>query len=507
VEVGATVAFTAVPRDSGGAPMAGCAATWSSSAEDIATVSSGGVVTGVAVGTATITASVDGVSGQSGIQVVTSTNTAPIVDAGPDLGTTEGASVTLSASFSDPNTNDLHTATIEWGDGVVQAGTVDQANDTVMASHTYANDGAYSVTLTVNDGRSGVGLDTAGATVSNVSPLPAPGGPYTGITGSPITLSGTATDPGADPLSFEWDFDHDGNFQAEAVGVTVQHTYAQARTYNVALRVSDDDTSTIATTTATVTDQPTAVMYLSLLNDATLPGGLTVANDDILAFDGSAFSLYFDGSDVGLTSFAIDGFSIIGPTQILMSFTTSGTVGGVAMDDSDVLRFTATSLGAATAGTFSMYFDGSDVGLSTAGEDVDAVELLADGRLLVSTTNTATLPEGFSVEDEDLLAFTPTSLGTVTAGSWAVYFDGSDVGLSNSAEDVDAVAVDASGKLYLSTTGNFAVTGISGPDEDVFVFTPSALGSTTQGTFASVRFFDGSLYGLAANDVFAIDLP
>ena len=111
------------------------------------------------------------------------------------------------------------------------------------------------------------------------------------------------------------------------------------------------------------------------------------------------------------------------------------------------------------------------------------------------------------MEDEDLLAFTPTSLGTVTAGSWALYFDGSDVGLSNTAEDVDAVAVDASGKLYLSTTGNFAVSGVSGADEDVFLFTPTSLGSTTQGTFAPARFFDGSNYGLAANDVFAIDLP
>jgi hypothetical protein len=41
----------------------------------------------------------------------------------------------------------------------------------------------------------------------------------------------------------------------------------------------------------------------------------------------------------------------------------------------------------------------------------------------------------------------------------------------------------------------------------VFVFTPSSLGSTTLGTFASALFFDGSLYGLGSNDVFAIDLP
>jgi hypothetical protein len=72
---------------------------------------------------------------------------------------------------------------------------------------------------------------------------------------------------------------------------------------------------------------------------------------------------------------------------------------------------------------------------------------------------------------------------------------------------VDAVAIDGSGKLYLSTTGSFSVTGRSGADEDVFVFTPSATGPTTTGTFASVLFFDGSAYGLGGNDVVAINLP
>lgn len=79
--------------------------------------------------------------------------------------------------------------------------------------------------------------------------------------------------------------------------------------------------------------------------------------------------------------------------------------------------------------------------------------------------------------------------------------------MANSAEDVDALAVDASGRIHLSTTGNFAVAGVSGAHEDVFVFTPAALGATTQGTFAASLFFDGSSHGLAANDVFAIDLP
>jgi hypothetical protein len=180
-------------------------------------------------------------------------------------------------------------------------------------------------------------------------------------------------------------------------------------------------------------------------------------------------------------------------------------VGGT-VDDSDIVRFDATSLGTTTAGTFSLYFDGSDVGLTTNAEDLDAVELLPNGHILVSTVGGVTVT-GVSGDDKDLLEFTPSSLGDVTSGTFSLYFDASDVGLTTSAEDVDAAAVDSSGKIYLSTLNNFAVTGVSGTDEDVFVFTPTSLGTTTTGSFSTALYFDGSLYGLAANDVFAIDLP
>jgi hypothetical protein len=144
------------------------------------------------------------------------------------------------------------------------------------------------------------------------------------------------------------------------------------------------------------------------------------------------------------------------------------------------------------------------VGLTTSGEDVDAVELLSNGHILVSTTNSVAVT-GAAGEDEDLLEFVPTTLGAVTAGTFSLYFDGSDVELTASSEDVDAAAVDSTGKIYLSTTGNLAVSGVSGADEDVFVFTPTSTGSTTQVPTRRPS-LDGSATG-SADDVFAIDLP
>ena len=74
-----------------------------------------------------------------------------------------------------------------------------------------------------------------------------------------------------------------------------------------------------------------------------------------------------------------------------------------------------------------------------------------------------------TVDDSDIVKFTATSLGASTAGSFELYFDGSDVGLgSSSDEDIYALAVDTTGEIYLSTRGNFSVSGLSGADEDVW---------------------------------------
>jgi hypothetical protein len=190
-----------------------------------------------------------------------------------------------------------------------------------------------------------------------------------------------------------------------------------------------------------------------------------------------------------------------------MSFNSPASISGLGtVDDSDVVQFNATSLGTITAGTFSMYFDGSDVGLTTSGEDVDAIEVLPGGRLLISTTSGVSVP-GVSGVEQDLLAFTPTSLGANTSGTWAMYFDGSDVGLASGNENVDALAVAADGTIYLSTDNNFSVPGVSGANEDVFVCTSPTTGSNTACTYSPTLFFDGSTRGLGGNDVDAIDLP
>ena len=277
--------------------------------------------------------------------------------------------------------------------------------------------------------------------------------------------------------------------------------------------VTDTPTPTATftpTNTATFTPTSTPVfsykpLYLSLTSSQTI-GGVSASDEDILKFDGTTWSLFFDGSDVGVSSPDLFGFSFLDSDSILMSFTANVTVNGITATAQDVLRFDATSLGSTTAGTWSLYFDGSDVGLDSSSEVIDSLTWLSDGRLLISTTGNPAVTGLSGAADEDVLAFTPTTLGANTTGSWAIYFDGSDVGLADSNnEDIDALDVTSNGNIYLSTLGDFVVNGLAGADEDVFVCVPSSTGLSTACNYSQTLYFDGSTWGLSGNDVDAFN--
>jgi hypothetical protein len=263
------------------------------------------------------------------------------------------------------------------------------------------------------------------------------------------------------------------------------------------------------TPTPTAPPPSSQSIYLSLdLNGSV--GGVASQDEDILHFNGTAWSVLFDGSDVGLGSTDVEDFHRLDVDTILMVLSNAVTLNSVSVDQFDIVRFDATSpLGPTTAGTFSLYFDGPDVGLGetdVSGEKIDAFSMLPDGRLLISTKGNPGVGV-MGARDEDLLAFTPTALGANTSGTWTMYFDGSDVGLGEtSGEDVDGVTV-ANGVIYLTTLDAFAVSGVSGADEDVFRCTATMVGDNTSCTYAAALAFDGSAWGLAGNDVDGIDLP
>ena len=67
--VGQTAQLTATPKDASGTPLAGRVVTWASTNTAIATVNGSGLVTGVAAGSATITATSEGKNGTAAVTV------------------------------------------------------------------------------------------------------------------------------------------------------------------------------------------------------------------------------------------------------------------------------------------------------------------------------------------------------------------------------------------------------------------------------------------------------
>jgi hypothetical protein len=276
--------------------------------------------------------------------------------------------------------------------------------------------------------------------------------------------------------------------------------------YEATLLVTTSDPAVpeVAVTVHVTVEPP---LIIAVENNGTV-GGVAAANEDLLSIAGGSAAILFDGSDVGLASFAIDAVAKLPDGSLLLSFTAPGSIPGVpgTTDDSDIVRFVPTSLGATTSGTFEMWFDGSDVGLTTNNEDVDAIDV--DGtKLYLSTLGAASVPGlSGSHADADILVINLSSNGTTTAGTWSLYADMSDVGLSTSTENVDALAIDGT-NINLSTTGALAVPGLTADDDDIAVFMITATGASTAGSWSPTLRLDGATLGISANDISAIELP
>ena len=259
-------------------------------------------------------------------------NVNPTLDAGPDLtGIDEGTFIALGpATFTDPGfdnppggTSEDFTATINWGDGTVEPAadiTVTETpgsegvftTGTINATHAYADDGLYTVTVTVEDDNGGIATDTFTVEVVNVNPTLDAGPDQTGIDeGTFITLApATFTDPGFDnpPGSTSEDFTATinwGDGTVEPAGditlvetpgsegtlttgtINATHAYADDGLYTVTVTVEDDNGG-IATDTFTV-EVVNVNPTLTVVDDQTIDEGAELALTDIGTFTDPGF--------------------------------------------------------------------------------------------------------------------------------------------------------------------------------------------------------------------------
>jgi PKD repeat protein len=131
--------------------------------------------------TVTVTVTDDDGGSDTKSFTVTVNNVRPVVVVAQNQSINEGEFLDLSGLggapplglYVDPGLNDTHTATVDWGDGssvenaAIFAG---PGSGALGGSHTYADNGVYTVTVTVTDDDGGSDTKTFQVTVNNVAP-------------------------------------------------------------------------------------------------------------------------------------------------------------------------------------------------------------------------------------------------------------------------------------------------------------------------------------------------
>jgi uncharacterized protein YjdB len=165
VITGATQSLTATVRDVAGVVLPGRDVSWTSSAPAVATVSSAGTVTGVASGSATITATVEGRSGSSTITVINPPVAAVAVDP-PSATMLPTDQVNLTARVTDATGNVLAGRVVTWSSSNAAVASVNGSGRVTAVAP-----GSATISATA-EGRSGGATITVNAPVASVTVSP-----------------------------------------------------------------------------------------------------------------------------------------------------------------------------------------------------------------------------------------------------------------------------------------------------------------------------------------------
>ncbi len=355
------------------------------------------------------------------------------------------------------------TVTINQATGQADSTSTSPINFTVVFSEAVSGFATGDVTLS----------GTAGATTATVS-----GGPTTyNVAVSGMTNSGT-------------------------VIATIAANVAQ----DAAGNGNAASTSTDNTVTWVVPAAPVSI-YVSTTTAGSV-GGVPFGSEDILHWDGSAWSVWFDGSDAGLSAknaqhninaFYVPETTGLAPNdgEVLIAFAQNARViPGITgkVDGMDIVHWDGSG--------FSLLFDGQDVGLTVlTAEKIDglheldpslapaAVKAAAGGAcdryFLISTAGNGKVTNydgsQLKISGEDVLGFCATQLGATTAGKWHMLLDGSAQGVKPN--NITGIAASADGQtLYLTSNKAFNVDGVVGGHSMVYEYDVSS------GTFSGPIF-------------------
>ena len=218
-------------------------------------------------------------------------NNPPTVDAGQDQTVDEGDAVTLSGTASDPEGDHL---TYLWSHDSALSITVSNTTSqlTTFTAPAVNSDVTVTFVLSVSDGTNTDVTDQVTITIQDVPannpPTVDAGQDQTVDEGDAVTLSGTASDPEGDHLTYLWSHD-------SALPITVSNATSQLTTFT-APAVNSDVTVTFVLsvsdgTNTDVTDQVTiTIQDVPINNPPTVDAGQdqTVDEGDAVTLSGTA---------------------------------------------------------------------------------------------------------------------------------------------------------------------------------------------------------------------------
>ena len=191
VAVGATQQLTATATYSNGSTAnVSTTVTWTSSKATLASVSASGLVTGVAAGSATISATLNSISGMSQVTVPISTKTLTsiaVTPTNPSIAVAATQQFTATATYSDNSTANI-TSQVSWTSSNTSFATV---NSSGLATGVAA--GSVTVTATLNSVSGATGLTVTAKTLTAIAITPNPATAALGTT-QQLTAMGTYKD-------------------------------------------------------------------------------------------------------------------------------------------------------------------------------------------------------------------------------------------------------------------------------------------------------------------------
>ncbi len=353
--------------------------------------------------------------------------------------------------------------------------------DSTPASYTWVID-TTAPTVTINQAAGQA--DPTGSSPINFTVVFSE--PVTGFATGDVTLSGTA---GATTAVVTGS---GTTYNVAVSGMTNSGTVIATVAANVAEDAAGNgnaaSTSTDNTVTYVVPVAPTDI-YVSTSAAGTV-GGLSYGSEDILKWDGNAWSVWFDGSAAGLepknAKHNINAIHIYeGSDDALIVFAqNSRIVPGIPgkVDGMDIVRWDGSA--------FSLVFDGQDVGLTQlTNEKIDglheldpalapaAVKAAAGGSCeayyLISSSGNGKVTNydgtQMKISGEDVLGFCATQLGSTTAGKWHKLLDGKAEGVKPNA--ITSISASDDGQtLYFTTNKAFNVDSATGGHSMVYKY-------------------------------------